>query len=492
MASSSFLPDAVQKIAQNVQKVTKAATTSSSKVIAAFSSTNQNQDKPASPKKQNRIEELADLLDQQNPDSTSGFSSFISAGSTDPSISKNQTVVAVKSATVAPVQKAYAASKQISTAVSRKMMQLKKENLALEAEKLSVMLKQAKSSMSVKHVCTEIASHLSSNAQAVEFYTQFGIEPILLKESKRSAAARRCLTLMGYAGPVKGAGVSILTLDGGGMKGLALIEVLKQLEKSIGEPLHKGKHFDYVMGVSTGGIVALMVFLLRIPLEECEKLYLDLGTQMFSRAAVVGTSQLLLKSAFYDSKLWEAILKDKMGEMTFADFAGDPDTPKVSLLSAVVGEHHYRPYLFRNYNTKPNPFACSSTFPLLSGTSKYKLWQGCRASSAAPFYYEEFKLDGVVYMDGGLLANNPTAFALHEASNIWPHEETNCIVSVGTGRVAEAWLPMAPGSIQSSATVAKPSPADIEKKSLNELAKSPTLRTKILGIVQAATDTEGN
>jgi len=49
-------------------------------------------------------------------------------------------------------------------------------------------------------------------------------------------------------------------------------------------------------------------------------------------------------------------------------------------------------------------------------------------------YYEEFKLDGFVFHDGGVLANNPTAIAIHEAKLLWPKTDINCVVSVGNGR----------------------------------------------------------
>ena len=57
-----------------------------------------------------------------------------------------------------------------------------------------------------------------------------------------------------------------------------------------------------------------------------------------------------------------------------------------------------------------------------------------RASSAAPGYYEDFKLDGYIFHDGGVLANNPTAIAIHEAKLLWPKTEINSVISIGNGR----------------------------------------------------------
>ena len=46
----------------------------------------------------------------------------------------------------------------------------------------------------------------------------------------------------------------LLALDGGGMRGVITLRVLRRLEKLLGQPL--GEYFDYVAGTSTGAIIA--------------------------------------------------------------------------------------------------------------------------------------------------------------------------------------------------------------------------------------------
>jgi calcium-independent phospholipase A2-gamma len=101
---------------------------------------------------------------------------------------------------------------------------------------------------------------------------------------------------------------------------------------------------------------------------------------------------------------------------------------KISIVSNLTTTSQMKVYLFRNYNL---PTSSQSQY---EGTVKYKVWEAVRASSAAPGYYEDFKLDGYIFHDGGILANNPTAIAIHEAKQLWPNVQTNCIVSIGNGR----------------------------------------------------------
>lgn len=69
--------------------------------------------------------------------------------------------------------------------------------------------------------------------------------------------------------------------------------------------------------------------------------------------------------------------------------------------------------------------------------------QALRATCAAPLYFAPAVLGARAFLDGGLVANNPSAIALHEARALFPNRAVQCVVSLGTGRKAQ---PAAPAS----------------------------------------------
>lgn len=105
-------------------------------------------------------------------------------------------------------------------------------------------------------------------------------------------------------------------------------------------------------------------------------------------------------------------------------------------------------HLFRSY-IHPSQ---SSTYALNPSDNEcpLKIWEVCRATSAAPSYFKSFqKVQGDgneirthTYLDGGTLANNPAAIAFNEAlhmARIREHhisgkKAVGCLISIGTGR----------------------------------------------------------
>ena len=64
------------------------------------------------------------------------------------------------------------------------------------------------------------------------------------------------------------------------------------------------------------------------------------------------------------------------------------------------------------------------------GSSRFKVWEAVRASSAAPGFFDDFRAKGHVFQDGALIANNPSTIGYHEANHIWPKEKLQCMVNI--------------------------------------------------------------
>lgn len=70
-------------------------------------------------------------------------------------------------------------------------------------------------------------------------------------------------------------GLRILSMDGGGMKGLLTVQILKEIEKRTGKRIHE--LFDLICGTSTGGMLAVALGIKLMTLEKCEDTYKNLG-----------------------------------------------------------------------------------------------------------------------------------------------------------------------------------------------------------------------
>ncbi|KJH49024.1 phospholipase, patatin family [Dictyocaulus viviparus] len=238
--------------------------------------------------------------------------------------------------------------------------------------------------------------------------------------------ARLCLTLCGCQPAVKSRGINLLSIDGGGTRGLMGLEVLEQLEKISGKKICE--LFDHVVGVSTGSIIASLLIGKGYTVEDCRTIYVDVSKRLFSQNRLSGVSGVVLNHSYYDTKKWVKMLKETIGEeLTLIDTSKE-SVPRLSIVAAIVNFPVIQPYVFRNYEP---PAGRDSHY---RGSTGHYLWKAIQASAAAPLYFEEVKLDHLLLQDGGVVANNPTAIGIHEAKLLWPEERLHCVVSVGNGR----------------------------------------------------------
>ncbi|VDN02748.1 unnamed protein product [Thelazia callipaeda] len=325
--------------------------------------------------------------------------------------------------------------------------------LSTEADR-SVMLR-------TQELCKHCMEYPDSRAVVFQFYKSVvrklkhhlqNTNDNILKEQIRQFSS-----LMGDISTPQSAGIRVLSLDGGGTRGMLSLDVLQALENKL-KGLKVVEAFDLIVGVSTGAIIGALLTAKRLSIEKCKEVYIDISRELFHQDKFSGMSGLLLSHAYYNTEKWKQILKNVIGEQTLLEICGSREKPRLSIISCTVNTPTLQSYIFRTYGL---PYGSESHY---HGGCNYKLWEALQASSAAPGYFQEVSLGPLLFQDGGVLCNNPTALAFHEARMLWPQERIQCVVSIGCGHaVSEA--------------------ENVEKLSTR-------LREKIIRIIDSATDTE--
>jgi patatin-like phospholipase/acyl hydrolase len=208
--------------------------------------------------------------------------------------------------------------------------------------------------------------------------------------------------------------VKILSIDGGGIKGLLPALVLGLFETRTG--MSVARHFDLIAGTSTGAIVALALAA-GIPAMRVAELYLERGPAIFSRSLGKRlTSCGGLTDEIYDAGELEVALYELFGDRLLSSV-------ETRAMAVAYDIEARETVLLRSW-----------------GSEDYRLADVARASSAAPTYFEPCLLKShhgtaTPCIDGGVVANNPSLLALLESWRFEAGSQLDSrLVSLGTGR----------------------------------------------------------
>lgn len=125
----------------------------------------------------------------------------------------------------------------------------------------------------------------------------------------------------------------LLCLDGGGIRGLVLVQMLLEIEKMSQTPIHH--MFDWIAGTSTGGILALALGAGKT-MKQCMCMYLRMKDQAFQGSRPYGSENL------------ENVLKDTMGANSVMT---DITNPKIMVTGVMADRKPVDLHFFRNYNS---------------------------------------------------------------------------------------------------------------------------------------------
>lgn len=279
--------------------------------------------------------------------------------------------------------------------------------------------------------------------------------------------------------------IRILSLDGGGVKGLSTIYMLKQLLDRIKEEVEGDKEkldsnglssfFDLIVGTSAGGIISLGMGS-GMSLDNIEAFYNDSVHEIFASKDSYWEQLQRGPGASAARRLREIITREWPERSSCSMSADSPicsipfhqpkenlhSLPGVGMLTTLVSREPSRTCMFKSYHSNSD-----LSMPYLPAVHRATILQSIRATSAAPYYLEEmlchfdictgeffpgdmdinigatdsisesvFHLEPVYatyrFVDGAIQVNNPTCAAIIEARSLY-RDHPLIVVSLGTG-----------------------------------------------------------
>ena len=220
----------------------------------------------------------------------------------------------------------------------------------------------------------------------------------------------------------------ILTIDGGGVRGIIPATLLAHLEATTGRSARDS--FDFVAGTSTGAVLAAGIAA-GIPADRLVRLYRSRSREVFRRVPVVSTLRRLLTGRMYDTDRLNRLIREELGSEA-AEWRLN-DSP-IDLLITAKRLRDGMPWYFVRDNAVNS---CRA--------GGIRLADAVTASAAAPTYFAPWTIAPIgELIDGGIgVAGNPVYQACVEAfvyTDAYTPAST-VVVSLGTGKVLERARP---------------------------------------------------
>ena len=200
----------------------------------------------------------------------------------------------------------------------------------------------------------------------------------------------------------------VLSLDGGGVRGLATVIFLKELEKASGKKIVD--LFDFFIGTSVGGLNAMHLAVNEIEVSELESFWSQDNLAMSMQSSFWTKNFFLKTKPIYNNKSKTELLEKYFGNKLISE-----SKKPVAVLAYDVE------------NRKPRVLASYID-------QNIKVTSAINATSAAPLYYPTVQIeDGSWLIDGSVVSNNPCLIGYNEARKYFKTDNIK-VFSVGTGR----------------------------------------------------------
>lgn len=236
--------------------------------------------------------------------------------------------------------------------------------------------------------------------------------------------------------------VKILSIDGGGIRGILPGTILTRLEQTLqkhdNSSLRLADYFDFIAGTSTGGILSCLYLMPdengkpKYSAEQALELYVKHGAEIFDRTLLrrLTSGEGIIHEKYSDHAIYKL----------FEEYFGD------ETLDNLV-----KPCLITSYDiTDRKSVFFTSVDAKTDAIYNFKVKDVARATSAAPTYFQPAHIKSMsdqlyTLVDGGMFANNPALCAYAEARKTSfgeinkPTAKEMIIVSLGTGSVKKQY-----------------------------------------------------
>ena len=207
----------------------------------------------------------------------------------------------------------------------------------------------------------------------------------------------------------------VLSIDGGGIRGLIPALVLAEIERRAGRRV--SDLFDLIAGTSTGGIIACAVCAPDpMPAEAVAALYEQEGPEIFDRSVWqrIRSAEGLLDEK-YDATALDRVLERFLGGKRLAESRPELIVPTYDM-------------------SEPGPYFFKTSKARERRTEDVPLTVVARSTSAAPTYFEPLPVDERALVDGGVFAVSPAMSAYAEVLRDHPGADM-VLLSLGTGQI---------------------------------------------------------
>ncbi|KAI0392820.1 hypothetical protein F5Y17DRAFT_337492 [Xylariaceae sp. FL0594] len=244
------------------------------------------------------------------------------------------------------------------------------------------------------------------------------------------------------------AGTRTLCLDGGGIRGIVQLLVLRELEKILGPDLPIQLFFDLIVGTDFGGVIAIALGVKKWAVDTALIKFKDLCHEAYimrgiSKLPLSGALSIFYHKSLYKHQPLESALRRYLSEQPLFGATSHRSwataSNKVAVTAATTAGR--QDVVFTNYN-RPDPPDRHTPYRFIRSDSparEIRAWEAARATTATAPLFSPFKKfeTGQEYANGGIRCMCPINIAHHEAQSIWQdvaNTPPDLVLSIGCGR----------------------------------------------------------